>query len=479
MTALSARLPSERSLGLGLAVVGLALFGIVCGVGIAVGELEALVAALSVIACFAVLADYRIGAVLLLVMLPVNGSNLFPHSVFGFTGLNPLNLVLAATLISYLIRGYEVKRFLPNPLIWLLIAPMVVAGVLGTQHVQDIYPEFYEMDVIHFTDGWGYLRDLLLKPLIMVSAALLIGSAVARARRVENFLAPIVASVWLMSLIAIGYVIAAGVSLGSLALPTSRTFFSALGMHANDLGRLYAVAYALLLFTWGETKDVRLKTVLILTMGILTIALVLTFSRGAMVGWVVVNALFLLWKFNAKTIGLAALAAAVAMLIMPGAVIGRMSMGLVGGADVNEFSAGRVDEIWLPLLPELFKSPIWGNGLDATMWAKALWAETMLPVTHPHNAYIQSIMDLGLLGTGLILAYYWHVYRIARDLGSNAYLSPTMRGFYQGVVAGLLCFIITGFAGSSLRPTPEFAFLWIAIGMMYGQLARRPGTGAT
>jgi hypothetical protein len=49
-----------------------------------------------------------------------------------------------------------------------------------------------------------------------------------------------------------------------------------------------------------------------------------------------------------------------------------------------------------------------------------------------------------------------------------------MRGFYQGAVAGLLCFIVTGFAGSSLRPTPEFAFLWIAIGMMYGQLGRRP-----
>ena len=479
MTALSARLPSERSLGLGLVVVGLALFGIVCGIGIAVGELEALVAALSVIACFAVLADYRIGAVLMLVMLPVNGSNLFPHSVFGFTGLNPLNLVLAATLFSYLMRGYEVKRFLPRPLVWLLIVPMIVAGVLGTQHIKDIYPEFYEMDVIHFTDNWGYLRDLLLKPLLMVLAALVVASAVARARRTENFLAPIIASIWLMSLIAIGYVIAAGVSLGSLALPSSRTFFSALGMHANDLGRLYAVAYALLLFTWGETKDVRLKSVLILTMGILTIALVLTFSRGAMVGWVVVNALFLLWKFNAKTIGLAALAGAVALLVMPGAIVSRMSMGLVGGADVNEFSAGRVDEIWLPLLPEVFKSPIWGNGLDSTMWANALWAEMMLPVTHPHNAYIQSILDLGLLGTGLVLAYYWHVYRTARDLGSNAYLSPTMRGFYQGVVAGLLCFIITGFAGSSLRPTAEFAFLWIAIGMMYGQLARRPGTGGT
>src|SRR3954452_1930232 len=368
MTALSARLPSERSLGLGLAVVGLALFGIVCGIGIAVGELEALVAALSVIACFAVLADYRIGAVLMLVMLPVNGSNLFPHSVFGFTGLNPLNLVLAATLFSYLMRGYEVKRFLPRPLVWLLIVPMIVAGVLGTQHIKDIYPEFYEMDVIHFSDNWGYLRDLLLKPLLMVLAALVVASAVARARRTENFLAPIIASIWLMSLIAIGYVIAAGVSLGSLALPSSRTFFSALGMHANDLGRLYAVAYALLLFTWGETRDVRLKSVLIVTMGVLTLALLLTFSRGAFVGWVMVNVLFLIWKFNARTAALALLLAGIGLAFMPGAVIGRMSMGLVGGGDDNEFSTGHVEEIWIQPMTELFNTQIWGSGLDATMW---------------------------------------------------------------------------------------------------------------
>ena len=61
-----------------------------------------------------------------------------------------------------------------------------------------------------------------------------------------------------------------------------------------------------------------------------------------------------------------------------------------------------------------------------------------------------------------------------RALGSNAFLSAEMRGFYQGAAAGLLSFLVTGFAGSSLRPTPEFAFLWIAIGMMYGLQARSP-----
>jgi len=474
MSASAARLHAQRSPGLALGVVGLGLFGVACGLGLALGEIQALVAALTVLACFAVLADFRFGAVLILIMMPVEGSYLFPHSVFGVTGLNPLNLVLAATLASFIVRGHGFRRFLPKQLGWLFIAPIIVAGLIGSRHADEVYPYFYEVEIIHFTDALGYLRDVMLKPLLMVLSALMIAQAVMRSKKTENFLVPFVIAVWVMSVMAIGFVVAEGVSLGSLALSSSRTFFSALGMHANDLGRLYAVAYALLLFTWGETKDVRLKTVLVVTMGVLTLALLLTFSRGAFVGWVMVNVLFLVWKFNARTLALAFLAIGIAALFMPGPVIGRMSMGLVGGGDVNEFSAGRVEEIWLPLLPELFKSPIWGNGLDATMWAKALWAEMMLPVTHPHNAYIQAILDMGLLGMGLLLAYYWHVYRMARDLGSNANLSPTMRGFYQGAVAGLLCFLITGFAGSSLRPTSEFAFLWIAIGMMYGEQGRRP-----
>jgi O-antigen ligase len=477
MAVTTARLGAERTPALALGVVGLGIFGVLCGIGLAVGEFQALIISVSILAAVAVLADFRVGAVLLLVMMPVEGSYLFPHNMLNVTGLNPFNVVLFATLVSYFVRGKDLARFVPKPLFWLYLVPVAIAGFLGTRHVDDIYPYFYEIEVIHFTDAFGYLRDVLLKPMFMVAASLLIGAAVAQAKKVESFLVPIIVAVWAMSLMLIGYVATAGLSLGELALTTQRALLSVLGMHANDLGRLYAVAYALLLFTWGETKDVRLKTVLVATMGALTLALLFTFSRGAFVGWILVNVLFLVWKFNARTAAIAVLAAGIGLAVMPGAVVSRMSLGLIGGTDVNEVSAGRIDEIWIPLMPEVLKSPPWGNGLDATMWANALWAETMLPVTHPHNAYIQAILDMGLIGLGLLLAFYWHVYRKLRSLGSNAYLSPTMRGFYQGAVAGLLCFIVTGFAGSSLRATPEFAFLWIAIGMMYGQLARKSETG--
>ena len=282
-----------------------------------------------------------------------------------------------------------------------------------------------------------------------------------------------------MSLTAIGFVLDSGVRLGELASTGGRAFFSSLGMHANDLGRLYAIAYALLLFTWGETKDRALKTLLLVTMGVLTVALLLTFSRGAFIGFAMINGLFLLWKFNARTAALALLVLAIGALLLPGAVVGRMMLGFDGGGDVNAVSAGRIDGIWLPLLPELWRSPIWGNGLDSVMWSDAAWAGTILLVGHPHNAYLQALLDMGVLGLGLLLAYFVHVWRGFRSLGSNAYLSPAMRGFFQGATAGLLCFLLTGFAGSSLRPTAEFAFLWIAIGMMYGVRARTPDKTAT
>lgn len=466
---------AERPAGVAAAVVGLVAFALACGVGVAVGELQALIASLTVAAAIAVIVDYRVGAVLLIVLTPVSASMLFPHEMFGVTGLNPLNLLLAATLVSFLLRGDGVNRLLPKPVAWLYVVPILVAGVIGMRHVKEIPPLFYDQMLINYTDALGYLRDTAVRPLFFVLTALLIGVAVTRSQKPERFLMPVVIAVWVMSLLSIIYVAASGVSLGFLASADERGFFAeALGMHANELGRLYAVAYALLLFVWGENKDVGLRALLVATIGVLTLALLLTFSRGAFLGFVIVSALFLIWKFNARTLGIALLVAAVALPLMPGALWDRLSLGFGGGGDANMVSAGRIDEIWLPLMPEILGAPPWGNGLDAILWSKAMWAGTILEVTHPHNAFLQALLDMGIVGTLLLLAYYWHVARALRSLGSNAYLSPTLRGFFQGALAGLISFLATGMAGSSLRPTPESTFLWIAIGMMYGIQARKP-----
>jgi O-antigen ligase len=463
-----------RGAGLALGFAALAVFGVVCGIGIALGEIEALIGSLTLLGAIAVLVDYRIGAVLMMALLPASGTYFFPRGMFGFTGLNPLNLILVATLLSFFARG-QIRGFMPKQVLWLYLVPILAAGLLGARHADEVLPHFYEMEILHFTDAAGYVRDIVVKPLVMVLVALLVAAAVARSQKPERFIVPVILAVWVMSVMVIGFVAASGVRLGVLASTGARDFLSAIGMHANDLGRLFAVAYALLLFTWGETKDTALKTTLFVTMVVLTFALMLTFSRGAFLGWLLINLLFVLWKFNAKTLALAALGIGLAALAAPSLpfIFDRIMLGVASG-EADAVSAGRIEGIWLPLLPEVLESPLWGHGLLSTTWATPNETGAMLTVTHPHNAFFEALLDMGLIGLGLLVAFYWHVWTRFRALGSNAYLSPTMRGFYQGAAAGMICFAVTGMAGSSLRPVPEFAFLWLAIGMMYGQYARRP-----
>ena len=208
---------------------------------------------------------------------------------------------------------------------------------------------------------------------------------------------------------------------------------------------------------------------MVASMGLVVVALVFTFSRGAFFGFIVVNLLFLLWRRNANTLIFVGLLAAAALLVLPGAVYDRVTDGYGRGLDA--ISAGRIVFIWLPLFPELLRSPVYGNGLGSILWSDAMRigsGVSILMVTHPHNAYLQALLDMGIAGLLLLGAYFVHVWKRFRALSMDAALSPDLRGFYQGAGAGLASFLIAGISDSSLTPVPEQTFLWLAIGMMYG-----------
>jgi len=475
MTTTTATLPGERAgrYTWMFAAVGLAAFGILSGVALAVGEMAAFYVTLSIIVGIAVLFDFRVGAVLLIVALPFGNTTYFPHNLFGVSGLNPLNLLFAATLASYVAR-HKTSGLLPRPLLWLFIVPILIAGVMGMSHVDDIPLAFEAVLASPITSALDYYRDFVIRPLLLALMAVLLGAAVARSQKPERFIAPIVLSLWLLALLEIGFIAASGVSLGQLASPNQRSFFSEIGLHANDFGRFFAGGSALLLFVWWEAKNPVLRTVLFATLCVSGIALLLTFSRSAYLAFLIVGGLFILWKFNARSVSLALFGGALVALIAPGYVWRRMTFGF--DADANTVSADRLDGIWKPLWPELWNSPLWGNGIDALMWSAPMRSGEIPLVTHPHNAYLQTMLDMGLIGLALLLAFYWHVWKGFRALGSNAYLSPELRGFFQGAAAVLICLLVTGFSGGSLRPEVNYACLWIAIGMMYGVLARRPAS---
>ncbi|HZF18802.1 MAG TPA: O-antigen ligase family protein [Burkholderiales bacterium] len=456
-----------------------ALLGAFFGLVVAVAGVNALYLCVSLIGCVFILRDFRIGVVLLILLLPISRSAVFPHEIMGITGLNPLNLLLLGTLGACLLRGLSdgsLRRFVPRPLLWLYIVPIVIAGVIGSRHLNEIPPVLFNK-LVEFDSVTGYIRDVVVKPLSIVVFALLVRAAVSHSEKPEKFLVPMLVSTWVMVALIFTYVLQSGISLTVLASSEEREFLSGLGMHANELGRLFAAAYALLLFTWVEAKTSAFRPALFVSMGLVVVALVLTFSRGAFLAFVIINALFLVWRRNAKTLVLFGVLAALAALAMPDAVYERVATGFGHGAEsgTDTISAGRIDHIWLPLLPEIARSPVFGHGLASILWSEPMRRGpgiAILAVGHPHNAYLQALLDMGVVGLVLLCCYFAHVWKGLRALSVDPTIRPALRGFYLGAAAALASLLVSYMTDSSLAPMPEQSFLWLAIGMMYGQ--RRP-----
>jgi len=458
--------PRAKEIAIAVTLVAMAL---AWGALVAYAAIGATLLAVSFIACLACLRDFRVGVALLIMIMPISSSTLFPHAMFGVTGMNPLNLLLVATLAVFFMRAAGTEAldgFIPRPLFWLYIVPIVAAAVIGMQHVHEIPRIFKATEMLYFDTPMGYIRDILLKPMGLVVYACLVGAAVAWSQRPDRFVIPMLVSVFIMAGVGIGFIVSLGVSLSQLSGTYSRHIMSTLGLHANDLGRLYAVAFALLLFVWDRTHRMGLKTLLVIAMVSVAAALFLTFSRGAFFGFVLVCALYFVLRRTVRTMLIILTMVIPALMFAPGALWSRLQAGM--GEGLNEITAGRLDEIWMPLLPEIAKTPPWGAGLDSILWSRPMRMEEMFFVAHPHNAYLQVYMDLGIVGAVLVLAFWIYSLRGFWKLRGDERLVPEMQGFFEGAAVGLVAFLITGLAGSSLLPSPEQGYLWLALGMMWG-----------
>ena len=452
------------------ALAALVAFGAFWGLAVALLGPTAAILCISMVAVVFIVRDWRVGVILMILIMPVAQSYMFPRAMFGITGANPLNLLMAATIGCMVLRvagDGTLSKILPRPLWWLYIVPMIIGAIIGAPHAHEIPASFRDTEMIYFSEPKGYIRDMLFKPLTFVAYAILVSFAVYKSKRPERFVTPMVWSVMVMVLIVIGFVIISGVSLSMLAGEYARHFFSPLGMHANDLGRLYAVAYAILLFTWDRTENRTQKMLLMCAMGLVAIALALTFSRGSIFAFIAINLIYLAARAkHRRTWLLASVAIPVGLYLTPGAIWYRMTAGWDEGAEAA--SAGRMDEIWAPLMPEMLNNPIFGNGIGGIMWSKPMISQTIMEVAHPHNAYIQAFYDLGAVGFIALIAFWFVTWRGFRKLARDERVKPELRGFFEGAAAGLIGFAIAGIAGSTLMPAVEQSFIWLAVGVMYG-----------
>jgi hypothetical protein len=99
------------------------------------------------------------------------------------------------------------------------------------------------------------------------------------------------------------------------------------------------------------------------------------------------------------------------------------------------------------------------------------------------SAPAQLVLEDGTTFAGRALGFPKPVCgEVVFNTGMVGYTEALTRSFLQrpeatgtsAAMALLIAFFVTGLAGGSLRPEQDSPYLWIAIGCMYGMLARRP-----
>lgn len=134
--------------------------------------------------------------------------------------------------------------------------------------------------------------------------------------------------------------------------------------------------------------------------GIIGIALLLTFSRGAWIA-ATVGILFVLFKrFEFKKVILPLIIIAGLSLLLPG-VRARLALGLSDPSSSAHFDLLKIGA------NKITQSPIFGNGLSGfrTTQAEANYPGEIL--NYPHNIVLNLWLELGLLG---LISFAWIIY---------------------------------------------------------------------
>jgi O-antigen ligase len=456
-----------RAIGIALVAAG-ALVGVAAGL---FGTGLALLALAAMLPLPAILHDYRVGVVLLTLLLPV--ATMLPP----LKGLNPLNFVTLATLASLgLQQGFAARRDTASlPLaLWLgLVVPATWGIAVAWPHIHEgvhNYPALPDAAAIY--DPAAYAVARWLKPLFYyVAYVYLLANAVRHTAQPERFF-PLFAAAIVLPSLAVFYTVATYP--GTLMdVSRDREFMAPRGLHANEFGMLLAAACGPLLFLGTAAIPAALRWTSRLAFGLATAALLLTFSRGGLTAWLVVLVGFLLHRRQLKTVAIVAVLAAAAMAAVPDSMKERFGTGLHAGAiadvsdlEKDDLTAGRVHG-WQLLAPEVLDSPWFGRGLGSTQWSTAV-AAGRYKANHPHNIYLEVLMDLGIVGLAAMAWFHGGNLRRLHRLAGSARATPSARAFFAGARWGLIGVLVMAATTAYYMPNTAQFPIWACLGLACG-----------
>jgi hypothetical protein len=391
-----------------------------------------------------------------------------PKVVLGIPGANPWNLLLVAVIVGWLRERFARHDVRPVPMalkvaVALFAALIVIAYVRG---VVDLGSYRYEPGEARVTAG-GFTTEYLFNPLKYLVEACMFFDGLRTQRAFTMGMYALAGQAVGLSLMAVKYIpIGALVDIGRTTsqgeIAYRGRFQREIGFQANDAALVLVAGFWLLVVSWPVLRAAWRPWRILgpICCLLCALAICLTNSRGGYLAVVVVG-LFLgvvRWKRMLIAVPVAAL---VIFLAFP-AVATRATLGF-GERDVagqstenlDAISGGRTTDLWPPVIEQIERAPLFGCGrmtiFRTSVYEAITHGEGGCP-DHPHSAYLEMLMDCGLLGLLTVLpllvwlpvAWERSARRRARD--------PVLDAARYAGLAGVVTILIMGTTGQTFWP---------------------------
>ncbi len=346
--------------------------------------------------------------ILLLVLTPLGVGTFFPRSMLGITGMNPVNFIwllafsiaLGATMSGRINPRFREYFSLPIMILMLLYGISFLRTFISINELTT-YAEFRPTHL-------SLLLTNLIKPLQIFLTGwivLVICQKHGNDRAVYKaiLLSACVYSGVILLVFLQHSVLSGGYREGRHALS------EIMGLHPNAIGAIGIYFLFFVLISQDKVSS------LLRTVGLCAAFLIimLSFSR---IGYLTTLILFGFFyrKLPVRERRIAVVAGMLIFVIFSAQIIQRVYWGFAeeGVGSGQTVDAGRIDGIWLPLLPQVEKRPAIGSGLLAILKSDA--SRRGLHVNNPHSAYLQVLLDQGLLGLIIMLSVLGSIYLKAR-----------------------------------------------------------------
>ena len=392
----------------------------------------------------------------------------FPQNIGGIQGANPWNvLILSITLAWASRRGDEGYEW-DFPLVagWMLVACLAIVVIGVVRLLLSDYPSGLTTSTI--------LSEYFVNTVKWVIPSLLLFDACRSRRRATIALGVILGLYFLLAIQVVRWMplSSIGDSGNDLSSRASKIIQNEIGYNRVTLSMMLAGASWAALAAVSILKQNLLRFLLLGVAGMIALGQALTGGRTGYVTWIAVGILLgaLRWR---KLLLVMPVALLIIGLGVP-AVRERMFQGF-GGKEGNftvdtsayEMTSGR-DIAWPAVIEEIGNALWIGYGREGMVTSGVkdqLMNDYGESFPHPHQAYLQLIIDNGIVGFLLVIPFFLYVARksityvmVRRD--------PLICAIGCTTFCLVLALMIGAFGGQTFYPREGAVGMWAAIGLL-------------